>query len=137
VRCRLAVAPVRESPRDEAQQVTQALLHEPLEVGERDGGWVAVVTAYGYPGWMREDAIEGGEGTLPVRSGLSPLAAAFSFLGAPYEWGGLSELGIDCSGLVHLAHRLAGQLVPRDAWQQEAAGPRVAAGEEQPGDLVS
>ena len=54
----------------------------------------------------------------------------------PYEWGGLSARGIDCSGLVHLAFRLAGLAVPRDAWQQEAAGEAVATGEERPGDLV-
>jgi cell wall-associated NlpC family hydrolase len=86
-----------------------------------------VSTEYGYPGWVREDRLCGDE----------PLALARTFLGAPYEWGGLTAAGIDCSGLVHLAYRLAGTTVPRDSWQQEEAGEPVAPGEEQPGDLVT
>ena len=39
----------------------------------------------------------------------------------------MSEHGIDCSGLVHMAWRRLGRLVPRDADQQEAAGTPVAA----------
>jgi cell wall-associated NlpC family hydrolase len=35
-----------------------------------------------------------------------------------------------------MAFRAIGQLVPRDAWQQEAIVKHVAAGEEQTGDLV-
>src|SRR5262249_2659741 len=64
-------------------------------------------------------------------------ALARSFLGAPYEWGGLSAAGIDCSGLVHLAYRLAGVGVPRDSWQQEGAGERGGAGEGRRGGLVT
>jgi len=126
VRCALEVAPIRSAPRDDAEQVTQALRGEPLEVGRREGGWVEVTTTYGYPGWMREEAL----------SEDDPVSLARTFLGAPYEWGGLSSRGIDCSGLVHLAFRLAGTVVPRDSWQQEAAGELVPPGEERIGDLV-
>ncbi|MBV8479937.1 MAG: C40 family peptidase, partial [Actinobacteria bacterium] len=95
--------------------MTQALRGEPLEVGERRDGWALVRTAYDYPGWVREEALCGDD----------PLSLARTFLGAPYEWGGLSAAGIDCSGLVHLAYRLAGRVVPRDSWQQEEAGAEV------------
>jgi cell wall-associated NlpC family hydrolase len=98
-----------------------------LEVGERRDGWARVTTEYGYPGWIREQALCGDD----------PVSLARTFAGAPYEWGGLTAGGIDCSGLVHLAYRLAGLAVPRDAWEQETAGEAVAAGEEQPGDLVT
>jgi len=125
VRCALEVAALRAEPRDDAEQVTQALRGEPLEVGERRDGWALVRTAYDYPGWVREEALCGDD----------PLSLARTFLGAPYEWGGLSAAGIDCSGLVHLAYRLAGRVVPRDSWQQEEAGAEVV--ELIAGDLVT
>lgn len=127
------VAPLRAEPDDAAEQVTQALQGEPLLVEERRDGWARVVTAYDYPGWVREDALEEGEGTVDLGS-ADPIEAARRYLGSPYEWGGMTEHGIDCSGLVHMAFRAAGQLVPRDAQQQlDAAGP---VSEPQPGDLV-
>jgi hypothetical protein len=44
--------------------------------------------------------------------------SARTFLGLGYVWGGLSSWGTDCSGLVHLTHRLHGWIVPRDADDQ-------------------
>ena len=44
---------------------------------------------------------------------------------------------MDCSGLVHMAYRRLGALVPRDADQQEAAGTEVAPENLRPGDLVT
>jgi gamma-D-glutamyl-L-lysine dipeptidyl-peptidase len=38
----------------------------------------------------------------------------------------MSEQGIDCSGLVHMAWRRLGRLVPRDAAQLEHAGVPVS-----------
>jgi len=127
VRSGLEAASIRCEPRDDAEQVTQALRGDPLEVGERRDGWAHVTTAYGYPGWLREEALCGDD----------PVSIARTFLGTPYEWGGLTAAGIDCSGLVHVAYRLAGLAVPRDAWQQEEVGAAVTAGDERHGDLVS
>jgi gamma-D-glutamyl-L-lysine dipeptidyl-peptidase len=125
MRCGVEVAPLRAEPRDEAEQVTQALRGERLEVDEQRDGFTHVVTRYGYPGWIRAEHL----------CGEGPLELARTFLGTPYEWGGLGAAGLDCSGLVHLVYRLCGTLVPRDAWQQDAAGAEVAAPE--PGDLVT
>src|ERR1051325_2574929 len=127
MRCGVDVEPLRAEPRAGAGQVTQALRGEPLEVEERQGGWARVRTAYGYPGWIREEALCGDD----------VLSLARSFRGTPYEWGGLSAAGLACSGLGHLAYRLAGRLVPRDAWQQERAGTEVGWEEARPGDLVT
>jgi cell wall-associated NlpC family hydrolase len=48
------------------------------------------------------------------------VAVAEALVGTPYLWGGASGLGIDCSGLVQLAMRMAGRLVPRDSDMQAA-----------------
>jgi len=46
------------------------------------------------------------------------VSVAESFLGTPYLWGGVSGFGIDCSGLVQLAMRMAGRDVLRDSDMQ-------------------
>jgi gamma-D-glutamyl-L-lysine dipeptidyl-peptidase len=137
VRAVSALTPVRAQRRDDAEQVTQALPGEPLTVDSEQGEWVRVRTAYDYPGWVRAEALDGEEAIdwLVERDG-DPVEEARAYLGCPYEWGGMSERGIDCSGLIHMAYRRLGRLVPRDADQQEAAGTPVPAGELRRGNLV-
>ena len=48
------------------------------------------------------------------------VATALRFLDVPYLWGGDSNWGLDCSGLVHAALRAAQIECPRDSDQQEA-----------------
>jgi hypothetical protein len=136
--CAADVAPVRAEPDDAAEQVTQALRGEPLAVESVDGGWARIETAYGYPGWIRAEALgPDADGEWPglPRAG-DPLEQARAYLGAPYEWGGLTERGIDCSGLVHMAYRRLGRLVPRDAHEQEAAATPLEESQLRLGDLV-
>jgi cell wall-associated NlpC family hydrolase len=135
MRCAVEIAPLRAEPDDAAEQVTQALRGEPLRVEERRDGWARVATAYDYPGWMRAEQLEDGEGELPPVTKGSPLDIARSYLGTPYLWGGMTDQGIDCSGLVHMAYRRLGRLVPRDADQQEDAAVTVDA--LRPGDLIT
>jgi gamma-D-glutamyl-L-lysine dipeptidyl-peptidase len=126
--CLVDVAPVCAEPSDDAERVTELLRGEPVRVEERRDGWARVVTAYDYPGWVREEALARRDGDA--------IAEARSYLGTPYVWGGMTERGIDCSGLVHMAYRRLGLLVPRDADQQEAAGKAVPVEDLRPGDLV-
>ncbi len=120
------VAPIHRDADAASEQVTQALHGEPLAVEERRDGWARIRTVYDYPGWIAETALG---------LGGDAVAEARSYLGAPYLWGGLSSHGIDCSGLVHMAYRRLGRVVPRDADQQEDAAVEVA--EPRPGDLVT
>ena len=136
--CAADVAPVRAEPDDSSEQVTQALRGEPLAVEALDGDWARVRTAYGYPGWIREHALgEEADGEWPglPRAG-DHVEEARSYLGAPYEWGGMTDRGIDCSGLVHMAYRRLGRLVPRDAHEQEAAATALEESQLRRGDLV-
>jgi cell wall-associated NlpC family hydrolase len=132
---------------------TQLLPDEPVEVVEAGpSGWVRIVApwqpsprdARGYPGWVRsahlspEAAGTEDPGAPPATIAAQPVAVvewARRFLGLGYLWGGLSDYGLDCSGLVHLSHREAGVVIPRDADAQHAAARPVALGEERKGDL--
>lgn len=132
------LVPLRAGPSVDAEQVTQALRGEPLRVLEEDGEWARVETAYAYPGWVRGEELgdEGDNGWLePVAS--DPVEHARTLLGTRYEWGGMTSAGIDCSGLVHMAFRACGQLVPRDADEQEEAGERLTEAELRVGDLLT
>ena len=135
--CALELASLYAEPDESSERVTQALRGEPLLVEERWDGWALVKTAYDYPGWVVADALSPAApgAWLPAPHDGDPVAEARAYLGAPYLWGGMSERGIDCSGLVHMAYRRLGRLVPRDADQQEEAAERVA--EPHYGDLVT
>jgi cell wall-associated NlpC family hydrolase len=139
--CAVDVAPVRAEPNTGAEQVTQLLHGEPVRVkGSRGWEWVHVETMYDYGGWVRSEHVKRVPAPTPrflrAREG-DPVREARSFMGAPYLWGGMTNVGIDCSGLVHMAYRRLGRLVPRDADQQEEAGIGVSEEEAQYGDLVT
>jgi cell wall-associated NlpC family hydrolase len=58
------------------------------------------------------------------------------FAGAPYEWGGVTPCGVDCSGVVQTTFLARGMVLPRDSSEQARCGAPVAPDALRPGDLL-
>lgn len=64
-------------------------------------------------------------------------STAIKYLQAPYQWGGKSPFGIDCSGFTQMVFKLCGYFIPRDSSQQASVGRQVETLEDaEPGDLA-
>lgn len=50
---------------------------------------------------------------------------AFTFMNAPYLWGGRSLYGIDCSGFTQLVFKMCGIFITRNSYQQIQMGEEI------------
>ena len=80
--------------------------------------------------------LTGNTGQAPNQAATTAIAFAEAQLGKPYQWGGTGPDAFDCSGLVMMAYRSAGINIPRTSQDQWAWGPKIAVGQQEPGDLV-
>lgn len=70
-------------------------------------------------------------------SGFRVTDLSMQFLAVPYLWGGTSDFGFDCSGMVQRLYRFVGIEIPRNADQQRDFTRTVDGFDDAlPGDLV-
>jgi cell wall-associated NlpC family hydrolase len=118
------VALVRERPAADAALAGRILAGTSVAVQTVDGQWAGVSGVAARSGWLPLSALrpldelpstEAAKRQQMVRDSLR-------YVGVPYQWGGITALGLDCSGFVQLLHGLAGVTIPRDADMQFADG---------------
>jgi len=109
-------------------------------VGEKGERWLEVNLPCNTRAWVQK-----GDGDLrdapwswPRRPVEDMIALSKRFIGLPYTWGGMSPLGLDCSGFAQLVYKLSGIPILRDAGIQmtDSGLLEVPKGQEKPGDLV-
>jgi cell wall-associated NlpC family hydrolase len=95
-----------------------------------------VSTPSGPGGDEGEAAVERNPQASATEFGTSVLSVAERVLGAPYRFGGTTEAGFDCSGLVFFTHRELGITVARTARGQFESSRAVGREQLTAGDLV-
>ena len=79
---------------------------------------------------------EMGEVRAAARAKAPERWALEHFAGSPYQWGGVTPWGVDCSGLVQTTFAARGVILPRDAAQQVVHGAAVSLEAIHPGDVL-
>ncbi len=132
----ISSTPVRESPSPEGKIQVRAYLSTRLQLAQAEApeGWTAVMLP-GQQGnfFVASKALVD---ETPTTDGRVLVESAVLLKGTKYLWGGMTNQGIDCSGLTYNVYRLHGCEIPRDADQQFETGTAVASDQLMPGDLL-
>ena len=135
----LVTAPVswlRSEPSVQSSVLTRVLGGTFVHLLGLQGEWAKIQA--NQAGWVHADDLRNLQ-SIPVTASqrrTQMINDAFSMVGVPYLWGGVSAHGIDCSGFAQLVHRWSGMTLRRDADMQMADGKPVEQPQLQPGDLV-
>ena len=116
------LARLREKPTSRSHPLREAPLGSRLPRVGRSGNWFRVRLPDGLMGYLHaHDLLLDRKTHRPrhrPRDIPSLLKTAQRFLGVPYQWGGVTAKGLDCSGFVQTVFRLHGVVLPRDAVDQ-------------------
>jgi gamma-D-glutamyl-L-lysine dipeptidyl-peptidase len=132
----------REDDVTTARPKAQAPLGARLEISPAaaPAGWHIVRLPDGQDGFIQAGDVRVHDAADPVvRDGPDELLkTARRMMGVPYLWGGMTPLGVDCSGFVDLVYRMHGKVLPRDAGPQfeDPTALKVEKDALQPGDLL-
>lgn len=131
------VSLMRAEPGLRASLVSRVMAGTKVVVTAVNNSWAHLILAGERGGWVPLADIRALDDLPRDEDGRrrQMMQDARGYTGVPYLWGGCSALGIDCSGLVQLLHRLVGVAIPRDADMQFDAGKPVER-PFQPGDLL-
>ena len=104
--------------------------------------WLFFVSCGSVTPVPRYTASEGQEGVVSElkkrkRHGKNLLEVVESYLGVPYQWGGTTRAGMDCSAITRaIVRETYGIELPRTSKQMFAVGKIVANKNLKPGDIV-
>lgn len=87
-------------------------------------GYAEVLLPSGEQGYVKKTDIMDFRAWAESReaTGKNIIRTAYLFLGIPYQWGGTSIKGVDCSGFTRIVWFMNGVLLPRNANQQAETG---------------
>ncbi len=131
------VALLHQAPDETALLVGRVLAGTAVFTAQTHNTWTQLTLPDGTAGWVHSPHLRS-LAALPQTGSAQRqqlVQDAAQFIGVPYRWGGCTSLGLDCSGLAQLTHRLVGVILPRDADMQYKAGRSVEP-PFQPGDLL-
>lgn len=139
------VARVRSQATGRSDAIREATVGVRLPRLGRKGSWIRVLLPDHERGWIHARDLLVDKASLRRRRRPSHVPAllrtAVRLLGAPYQWGGVTPKGLDCSGLVQTVYGLHGVGLPRDAqdqlrWVRSESYLYREPGSIQPGHLV-
>ncbi|MGB0869515.1 MAG: NlpC/P60 family protein [Flavobacteriales bacterium] len=166
IQCIVACVPMYSESQHRSELVNQLLYNEVARVMEERDEWIKVQSGIDkYVGWILKAQTKSinhkvfmqvqsftnvkrkhdflmpfgtyMEGTPDGPQNIDQLLKkAFTFLNAPYLWGGKTIFGIDCSGFTQVLFRIVGVSLPRDASMQVEHGEVIPFEERQKGDVA-